>query len=177
MHLLEIGRLFLFGSSTSILIRADIVRFRVPFFSENSYHEDTEACYEILKHSDFGFVHQVLTFTRRENESISSRVAGYRPDLLDNYLQVCKYGAMYLSKGEYRQCCEEVSRKYYRFLGKNLLRNNSRGFWQYHLTGLRYAGLGLNRAMLGKYLLLDLLDFMLTPKYIVKRLIGRRNGE
>src|SRR5439155_16830470 len=53
---------FFFGSPTSILLRAEIVRSREPFYSENRLHEDTEACYEILQTWDFGFVHQALTF-------------------------------------------------------------------------------------------------------------------
>src|SRR5438128_1399449 len=53
---------FFFGSPTSILLRAEIMRSREPFYSENRYHEDTESCYEILQTWDFGFVHQILTF-------------------------------------------------------------------------------------------------------------------
>ena len=62
LHLLE-GR-FLFGTPTTLLYRADLVRSREPFYSESSMHEDTELCHEVLADADLGFVHQVLSFSR-----------------------------------------------------------------------------------------------------------------
>jgi hypothetical protein len=52
------------------MFRADVVRSRRPFFEEGRLHEDTELCDELLKTSDFAFVHQVLTFLRSGNEGV-----------------------------------------------------------------------------------------------------------
>ena len=35
-------------------------------------HADTEACFDLLRDNDFGFVHQVLTYTRVRPQSLSS---------------------------------------------------------------------------------------------------------
>src|SRR5271167_143509 len=69
-HLLE--GLYVFGSANAVLYRADLVRNRDPFYNETNIHADTEACFALLKTSDFGFVHQILTFTRVRSESLST---------------------------------------------------------------------------------------------------------
>jgi glycosyltransferase involved in cell wall biosynthesis len=57
---------YLWGSPSSLLIRSDLVRENEPFYNvSNPFQDDQEACYEVLRANDFGFVHQVLTFTRR----------------------------------------------------------------------------------------------------------------
>ena len=61
---------YLFGAPSSLLIRSDLVRARDPFYNvDNPFQDDQEACYEVLRTCDFGFVHQVLTFTRRDEAS------------------------------------------------------------------------------------------------------------
>src|SRR6185503_19754286 len=73
---------FLIGSPTTVLYRADIVRSRTPFYALGRYHEDTEAGYEILLGSDLGFVHEVLSFTRADNVSITAAARAFNsPDL------------------------------------------------------------------------------------------------
>ena len=56
-------------------MRSEIVRARDPFYSRQGPDTDTAACFDILRDWDFGFVHQVLTFTRRHNELRSSAPA------------------------------------------------------------------------------------------------------
>src|SRR5699024_1539963 len=74
----EIARKYLmhgtsyFGSPSSILIRSDLIRKRDKVYEESLFATDTAACIDILKESDFGFVHQVLTSTRYHNMSITS---------------------------------------------------------------------------------------------------------
>ena len=59
-----LGGPYVFGSPTSVLFRSDLVRSRDPFYNESNVQADSEACFELLKDCDFGFVHQVLTFSR-----------------------------------------------------------------------------------------------------------------
>ena len=56
--------IYVFGSPHSLLYRSDLVRSHDPFFNEaNIFHADTEACFDLLRSYDFGFVHQVLTYS------------------------------------------------------------------------------------------------------------------
>ena len=64
-----LGGPYLFGSPTSLLIRADEIRKRPDFFNEANPHADKEVCFDILRDGDFGFIHQVLTFTRLHAEA------------------------------------------------------------------------------------------------------------
>ena len=60
------------GSATAMLYRADLVRNRDPFYCESGLHGDTETHVALLGNCDFGFVHQVLTFTRARQQSLSA---------------------------------------------------------------------------------------------------------
>jgi len=129
---------FLFGSPSSVLIRSDLVRARDPFYNEaNPWNEDTEACLESFKVSDFGFVHQVLTFTRRIEGSPFSkftRVGAYLPGeikLLD------KFGRTYLTKAEYERRLAVLLVWYGIFLLRNLRKLADAGFRDHHRSQLR----------------------------------------
>ncbi len=70
---------------TSLLIRSDSIRSRDPFFdgAEFPRHCDTAVCYEVLREGDFGFIHQVLTYTRRRGSHltpISRRMGSAYPE-------------------------------------------------------------------------------------------------
>ena len=54
-----------FGSTSSLLYRSDVVREMDPFYNEANIHADTESCYAALQRWDFGFVHQVLVFHKK----------------------------------------------------------------------------------------------------------------
>lgn len=47
------------------------------FYDEKEIHADTDICLRILEKYEYGFVHQVLSYTRRHNESSSSLVNKY----------------------------------------------------------------------------------------------------
>jgi glycosyltransferase involved in cell wall biosynthesis len=139
---------YLFGTPTTLLFRSDIVRGRSPFYEEGSYHEDSEACFDILKSSDFGFVHRVLTYTRVDNESLSTSVQEFAPDALHRYMIVRKFGGNYLTEAENEECLRDARDAYYRFLSYNFLRRRGSDFWSYHRRGFRMAGDRLSRRKL-----------------------------
>ena len=95
---------YLFGSPSSLLIRSDLVRSRDPFYNvENLYGNDVEACLETLRSSDFGFLHQVLTFTRRHEGTVFwnyDRLGGNLPEQIK---LVMKYAPVYLEEREYQR--------------------------------------------------------------------------
>ena len=95
---------YVFGSPTSLLLRSDLIRRRDPFYNvSNTFQHDQEACYELLRECDLGFVHQVLTFTRRPETagfSYWARVGAELPGQIDLLL---KFGPRYLEKPAYRR--------------------------------------------------------------------------
>lgn len=169
------GRCFVFGSPTSIMFRSDIVRKREPFYAESTHHEDTEACYDILRDHDFGFVHQVLTFTRRENESISSLLRKWDPShILDGFIALTKYGSTYLGEDELRTISKRVEKELLQFIAKSFLQGSGiRALLKYHEGGLKSTRYRLSRIKLSLYISLELLNMILNPKMTLGRLARR----
>ncbi len=169
-----LGQYFVFGSATTLLIRSDIVRNRVPFYSEHSNHEDTEACYEILQNCDFGFVHQVLTFTRRENESISSSIRRHDPSyILDRLVAVKKYGPVFLTVDEYDALVKRTEYQYLRFLAKAVLARKDAQFWEYHRNSAKQVGYRVNRFVLAKHVIGRVSDLVLNPKMTAEKVFKK----
>lgn len=166
----------IFGSPTSILFRSDIIRSRDPFYSETSLFEDTEACYEVLQDWDFGFVHQVLTFERVENdnESISAEARGHDPGWdLDKLITMKNFGRAVFSEEEFANEMARVEDEYFRFLADNLLTGRGKEFWNYHRAGLATIGLDLGWSTFGRYRRWALVDAIGNPKRALGKVVRR----
>jgi glycosyltransferase involved in cell wall biosynthesis len=124
---------YMFGSPTCLLIRSDLVRARDPFYNvANQYQDDYEAALEVLRDSDFGFVHQVLTFTRRHPDAAStyfSRVSAQLPSQIDVYR---RFGQVFLERPVYERHLAVLVGRYVLFLVRNVTRLRSRAFRTYH---------------------------------------------
>lgn len=160
-----LGGPYVFGSPTSLLIRSDIIRNREMFYDETNFsnHADTAACYEVLQNSDFGFVHQVLTYTRRHGEAQNTFDRKMYTNLGAILMILKKYGPIYLNREEYEQCLKKGMERYYRFLGRNALRNRGENFWDYHRNVLEEIGYPLNRMQLIKGLFSEAADILIYP--------------
>ncbi len=129
---------FLFGSPSSVLMRSDLLRGRDPVYNEdNPWDEDTELCLEILEHSDFGFVHQVLTFTRRPVGSPFSEHTRLGFQLPGQIQLVAKYGPVYLTKQEYQRRLAVLFVWYGIFLLRGLRRFADPDFRVHHQSTVR----------------------------------------
>ncbi len=168
-----IDSLTFFGSVTTILCRSEIIRSTSPFFDESTVHEDTDACYRTLSTWNFGFVHQILTFTRLHNDSITGRILDFTPHVLDRLLQLSKFGPMYLERDEFTRRLQKVKSDYYNFLARRLLSGQRGAFWQYHISGLRTGGLRLEKLRLLKHVCLRLLQLLANPGETLTRLYER----
>jgi glycosyltransferase involved in cell wall biosynthesis len=129
-----------FGSATTVMYRSSLVRHQQPFFNEALPHSDTEKCMEILEHWDFGFVHQILSFLRIDNESISSAFRAFQPFALDRYIITQRYASTFLGAAEATSLKGESKRKYYRVLAREAIGLRSREFWRHHREGLKTLG-------------------------------------
>jgi glycosyltransferase involved in cell wall biosynthesis len=138
MQLLE-GR-FVFGSPTTLLYRAALLAKRDPFYSETSLHDDSDLCYEVLADADFGFVHQVLSFSRMGNSGNLTAIDTFFWTLLDSYMTLRKFGQTFLAQEELAIRIRAVRAEYLRILGESRLLGRDPEFWQYHRRGLVTVG-------------------------------------
>jgi glycosyltransferase involved in cell wall biosynthesis len=139
-----LNKLYCFWSPSALLIRSDLIRERRSFYNEKYIHADVEACYEILKTSDFGFVHQVLTFIRRHEDSMTSVMADpVKRTILSNLHLLLMYGPIFLTHSEYQTHLGLKTKQYYHFLALSLFQLKGLDFWRYHRDFLEEIGLKL----------------------------------
>jgi glycosyltransferase involved in cell wall biosynthesis len=162
--------LYVFGTGTSLLFRADLVRSRDPFYNESNLHADSETCLDLLRTCDFGFVHQVLTFTRVRPGSLTSFTNDMNTLIAGRLHDLVTHGQDYLSPEEFESCLDLKLEEYYEFLARNLARRRDKKFWDYHKRKLVDAGVGLDRARLIKAFLAKLADAAFNPKRTIERL-------
>lgn len=168
-HLLE--GLYVFGSANAVLYRSDLVRSRDPFYNEANIHADTEVCFALLKTSDFGFVHQILTFTRVRPGSLSTTSADLQTSCASILQLLVMHAPDYLTHDESRACLARHLSAYYRFLGKSLLLGREKQFWDYHKEEMAKAGMRFSRARVTKGALRTLGNAALNPQKTVERLL------
>jgi glycosyltransferase involved in cell wall biosynthesis len=170
-----LGGPYVFGSPTSILIRADLVRRRDPFYDETTVHADEAACYEALGESDFGFVHQVLTYTRSHAGSVTASFARRLETLATGNLMILhRFGPRFLQPAEFERRREERLRECYRTLARAAITGRSREFWRHHKAVLSALDLPLSRRRLALAMCVELLKSVAAPATVVRRLGARR---
>jgi glycosyltransferase involved in cell wall biosynthesis len=137
-----LGGPYVFGSQSSVLFRSDLVRSHDPFYNESNMHADSEACFELLKDCDFGFVHQVLTFSRDNRPESRLRVSWNLNTAAASMLhELITYGLYYLTAEEYMTCRKTTVSKYYEFLTTSFLERRNSEFWDYHKSKLLEDGI------------------------------------
>ena len=178
----EICRMHLLGSvvlsaPTSVLYRADLVRNRKPFFAGPTPSADIEASFEILQHSDFGFVHQILCFERVHQQSVSSALIGFNAFLVDRISFVVSYGSIFLGAGEREERLEALLSSYYDYLADRTIHFAGRKFHNYHRDRLAKLGYPIDRVRLARAVSLRALDWVGNPKRTIEKVITRLGGE
>ena len=108
---------FVFGTSHSLMFRADLVRAQDPFFNEFNLHADTEVCVDLLRRCDFSFVHQVLTFRRDRTGSATEYATRMNTSVGCRLYELVTYGPDFLSAAELESCRKRVLDEYYNYLG------------------------------------------------------------
>ena len=136
---------FPFGSPTTVLFRSDVLCSRRPFFPD-ALHPDTEAVFGVLLERDFGFVHDVLSFIRMQDDSVSARRRNLADSSLDRLIITKRFGEHFLNPSEYAACIRDTEQWYYRDLGRQWIRGRTtarerdREFWSYQQRGLSSIG-------------------------------------
>ena len=88
------------------------------------YHIDTDLAYEVLNISDQGFVFQVLSYTRRHNETYTSQISNrFQTSLYFREMELFKYLNLdQRLKAEYRK----VRHRYALFIFKQRLKGDKK---------------------------------------------------
>ena len=162
------------GGPSATMIRADIARNKRPFYNPLNYAGDIEAYLDLLRDHDLGFVHQVLTFMRSDDESKTTsylqRVDSYQADDVD---LLTKFGPFYLTEEEYQTRLKEVTRDYYRMLGRSVVPPRNREFWDYHLKHFKAMGYTPSYTRIAWNAVLRILDLLGNPKRTIENAARR----
>jgi glycosyltransferase involved in cell wall biosynthesis len=169
----EISRLallkhtFPFPRPTALLILSDLIRKNDTFYNEANLHADHEVCYETLRDYDFGFVHQVLTFMRTHDESVTSTdYATFGKLFYTNLDLLINYGPVFLEKNEFNETLNSHLRNYYRYLAHSLFNKKDTNFWEYHKKALQDSGYELSKTKLYRIIITELIKH---PRSTFKR--------
>lgn len=149
-----LGEIYPFISPSAVLFRARAVFRRHPFYNEADVHGDVQACYEILEHGDFGFVHDTLAEIGSSERSVSSTV--YRPlnRLIAAHLSLLvDYGPRFLEEREYSQRLASRLDDYYEFLARAVFERRGAEFWRFHRNALSSHGVPLEPGRLARAVL------------------------
>jgi len=163
---------YVFGTATSILFRADLVRSMDPLYNEGNLHADKEACIALLKSCDFGFVHQILTFKRLRPGSLGAVTEDIHTLLAGHLQSLVAHGRDFLDEAEFQRCLHRLVKEYYNFLAVTLMRGRrDKKFWEYHRRKLTEAGIGFSQARLARATLIRLGKALLNPNETADKLL------
>jgi glycosyltransferase involved in cell wall biosynthesis len=171
-----LGGPYVFGTPSSLLYRSDLVRMYKPFYPNLTAEADTSACYQCLRTSDFGFVHQVLSYERIHEQTISAECRSLNSYESSRLGDLITYGPHFLTESEIDRRLEEILRNYYTFLGVSLFHNRDKAFWAYHTRRLAELGHPLSRTRLARSGLTKFVDLVLNPKRSVEAALRGRQS-
>ena len=120
------------GSPTALLMRRSAMHSLDQFYTSDFLHADKYAALKMLENYDFAFVRQVLTYTRRHNESVTSLTNALDTRRQENLRLLEEFGSRLLTESEFRLTWNRELRDYYGFLGQKVLTGQGRDFWESH---------------------------------------------
>jgi glycosyltransferase involved in cell wall biosynthesis len=161
---------YVFGTATSHMYPAAIVRSREPFYNEANVHCDSEVCFQILQSWDFGFIHQVLSYTRAPEPDSLTGIANQLHTLEAMTLyELITYGPVFLTPEDLQACLKAKFDEYYGLLAHSVLEGGES--WDFHQKKLNEFGLKLDKGRLGKAVVLKAMNALLrSPKQTIGKL-------
>lgn len=171
-----LGTAFPFGTPSTVMYRADLVRkAQGNFFPAGKFFFDLDVAFRILASEDFGFVHQVLSFTRDQPASIMAVAGDRKVWHLMHMLTVEQYGRQFLEPAEFDAHYAQVLKNYYRSLGVAKLEDWARrrrnvGLWKFHRETLASIGKKIDQRLLLKGISRAALEVLASPKDLLDNL-------
>lgn len=159
-----------FGSPTALLYRSDLVRTADSFYPNLAPQADLSACYKYLQNTDFGFVHQVLSYERVHNESVTSqsvRKGTYEIAFIRDLLE---YGPTYLTELEFNNRLDQVLLSYYDLLADSIFNFKDLKSLSYQKKTLKELGYPFISSKLAKAVLWKIIDLLFNPKKAIGKM-------
>jgi glycosyltransferase involved in cell wall biosynthesis len=157
--------LYLFGSPTQLLIRSDLILARTPFYNESYYpFEDAVVILELLEHCNFGFVHQVLTFSRRDNPSVMKSLLAVDCLIATRLFLLRELGRRFLDPEEYQVQLERKEGTYAHLLVDGMVALRGKSFWEFHGPMRKRMGYTFKSTRTWWLFFVGLCDVLLNPK-------------
>jgi glycosyltransferase involved in cell wall biosynthesis len=169
--------IFLFATNSSVIYRSDVVRARAPeFHPEERVFFDTDAAFLILEDRDFGFIHQVLSFSRFQPGSLSDEIQYYYPQVIDRLLVLAEHGSKYLTPEELATCVSNIQSYFYECLGREWIRDRfkprTNKFWEYQRRCLKTVGQTIRPELLALGAARAVLKTLASPLDVARALRG-----
>jgi glycosyltransferase involved in cell wall biosynthesis len=172
------GELGLLGGPTNHLIKIPVPLIAGKVFDEEFIGADTELFVRLLKRDgDYGFVHQVLTFTREHEETVSASGRARGIGASEDLALLMRHGPAFLSDEELRQMTRAYRRRYAQWLFRIRLKWWDRRLWAFQVAKQRELGISISLANLAEGATLEALDTLRSPAAALrslKRERGRR---
>jgi len=163
-----------FATPSTVLYRSAMVRSRVPFFPGSAASSDLAVCFICLQTSDYGFVHQILSFRRIHGEAESARLQELNSFLVDRIDFVAEYGPIFLNEAEHKARLAQLLEEYYRYLAMGVVNFRNSEFWNFHKSRLDRLGYPLFCGRLAWELVNKTADLIFNSKQTFEKLLKRR---
>ena len=165
------GKLGVLGSPTDLLIRLPTAKLGSHLFDETFLHADIEFYVRVLKNgAAYGFVHQVLTFTRTHAEAVSSFAHVMGTGLAESLAMVIKHGPAFLTEAERTALVKVHRRAYARFLFRVALKVWDRRIWEFQIEKQRSLGIHIGMLEIVRAGIRETVASVLSPKATTQRI-------
>ena len=133
----------MFGTMTASMFRAEVVREREQFFNPQRAADDIEPEMDSFLKWDFAFIHQILSFARRQPATTSTALS--RLMLMHASPLIClhKYGSSFLTPAELADRYKCTYRRYGSDVAEGMARTGFIKVLRAHRHELANAGLAL----------------------------------
>jgi glycosyltransferase involved in cell wall biosynthesis len=169
------GKFGILGSETNHLIRIENLNLNEELFDKHfEKHSDTELFIRLLKNgSDFGFVHQILTFTRTHQESVTFKEVNRLGTGSLEYLAILlKHGSEFLDEKEHKNLIQTYKKNYNRFLFRIMMKIWEPSICGYHLKRMKELGIKINLTEFILSALLEVLHVIMNPGDNIRSLLN-----
>jgi len=160
-----------FGNPTSSLYRSDLIRRNRPFFPHLWPHADRSAAFKCLQHSDYGFVHEILSTERIHHDQVSTKANNLGMYYLAKVDTLLEYGPIYLTENEFEMLKNGTLKNYWKWLGACLLKLEGAELWRFQGARLKELGYPLSCRKILMGALDEIIDEMHNPKAALSKLL------